>query len=280
MAEWRTSHAEPATKPVCKFQGGAGLEEKYREKYRPTLPCLGKFERSSPNQKYCKNCRPFARKLQQARAANAAYQANPKKLAKRSRENRWKRKKAAGRPCRRLGSMAPCEYRDERGKRGKGCLRKFKRETSFQKFCVVCQKYANADTARRSRKAHLTEIRRKDKLRRKRQLEMVAQAKSILAEHTDPRITLAVCLELQGVLPYDMKDRLFPDVNRAESSVQRKARHDRVKKLFKRHPEDFERERKRIIMLSEIGRAAEAEKARLKIARYAPAKTRGTNLSP
>jgi hypothetical protein len=96
----------------------------------------------------------------------------------------------------------------------------------------------------------------------------LADAERMRVEHApDPRITLAVCLELQGVREYDMRDQLFPDVKRSEASDQRKARHDRVKKLFKRHPEEFERERKRIIPLSETERMDVAEKARLQIAR-------------
>jgi hypothetical protein len=169
----------------CQFQGGAGLEEKYR----PASPCLGDFlvgrSCNEPRQKYCEVCAPFAKKWLSAQNANASYKRDPERLAKITRENRWKRRKAAGRPCPRLGIMVRCKYRDKQGRRGKGCLGKFERKSSSQKFCAVCHKHANADIARNSRRAHLAEIRRRDSDRYKREREAIARGK-ILAEVRKP----------------------------------------------------------------------------------------------
>ncbi len=174
-ADWHAENAEPAAKPICKFLGGTGLPEKYREKYRPILACLGEFERSSPKQKYCKNCRPFARKWQQLQAATAAYQANPKKLARRALRNRLKRRKAAGLPVRRLGRMWPCQYRDKNGKRGEGCLGNFVIKSSSEKHCDNCKKLMPADVAARSRKKHAPEIKKRDAKRWKTKQEKLAR---------------------------------------------------------------------------------------------------------
>ena len=92
-----------------------------------------------------------------------------------------------------------------------------------------------------------------------------AEAAQLTKAAPDPRITLAVCLELQGIVPYNMRDQLFPDVKRAKASEQRTARHDRVKKLLSRGRDEFERERKRIAPLSSSERVAEAKNARLRI---------------
>jgi hypothetical protein len=158
----------------CKFQGGQGLEEKYR----PTSPCLVDFEPNSPNAKYCEKCRPFAKKWLSAQNANARYKAEPEKYAKITRENRWKRKKAAGRSVRRIGSMQRCEYPDQHEKRGEGCEINYKLESSGQKYCQNCQKLATRDTAKRSRKNHLADIHLRDNLRHKHEREQLAKIKT------------------------------------------------------------------------------------------------------
>jgi hypothetical protein len=138
----------------CEFQGGLELEEKYRS----SLPCLVEFEPSSPNAKYCENCAPFAKKWLSAQNANARYRAEPEKYAKITRENRWKRKKAVGRACRRIGSMQRCEYRDKRGRRGVGCEIKYKLRSSAQRYCDPCQLHADADRAQEHRDTHHDEL--------------------------------------------------------------------------------------------------------------------------
>jgi hypothetical protein len=131
----------------CEFQGGAGLPEKYR----PKAPCLGEFDVSRPNnaewQRYCAVCAPFAKKWVSAQNANARYKGEPEKYAKITRENRWKRRKASGGPCRHIGSMQPCEYRDKRRKRGQGCEIRYKLRSSAQRYCDPCQLRADADRA-------------------------------------------------------------------------------------------------------------------------------------
>ena len=158
----------------CEFQGGAGLEEKYR----PKSACLGEFEPSSPNQKNCEICRPFARRAHNAIQANAKYRTDPKKYAKRARKNRWRRKKATGRPCRRIGSMQRCEYRDKCGKRGEGCEIKYKLRSSAQRYCDPCQLQADADSAQEYRDTHKSEVARRDRERHKREREALAKIKT------------------------------------------------------------------------------------------------------
>jgi hypothetical protein len=125
------------------------LPEKYRPKSRPKLPCLGEFK-PTKNQIYCEVCRPFA----YAASMYEYCRANRKKLRKMDRENREKRAHAAGRLCpRRLGHRYPCEYLDERGKRGRGCLRAYKLKSGKQKYCEVCQNLS-ANALRRKRAVH------------------------------------------------------------------------------------------------------------------------------
>jgi hypothetical protein len=137
-AETREQHDDAgetaAMKKRCEFQGGAGLPEKYR----PKSPCLGEFEPTVKTQKFCKVCQFFA----YAAKDYADYHANRKKLLERDRENRQRRAKAAGRPYRILGNTYPCEYRDQRGKHGEGCLRKFKLNSGRQVHCRVCKRLA------------------------------------------------------------------------------------------------------------------------------------------
>lgn len=163
---------------VCEFQGGAGRPEKYR----PSQPCLGEFEvrpQNAHRSKYCKVCAPFAKKALSAENANARYKAEPEKFAKITRRNRWKRAKAAGRSCRRMGSIQRCQYRDKRGRRGEGCLGKFALKSSFQKFCDSCQKHADADRARASRIKYRAEINRRDRDRAKRQRDLADRMKQV-----------------------------------------------------------------------------------------------------
>ncbi len=169
-------------KKRCQFQGGDGLEEKYR----PPSPCLGEFlvlrPCNEPRQKYCRVCAPFAKKWLNARNAAARYKAEPNKYAKVTRENRWKRRKAAGRPCPRLGIMVQCQYHDKQGRRGKGCLGRFERKSSFQKFCAVCQKHADANRAQDYRDRHPDKEKARQALRWKRQRDEIASLRSQAAQ--------------------------------------------------------------------------------------------------
>jgi hypothetical protein len=158
MAEWYATHATPSEKIRCKFQGGADLPEKYRERYRSAAPCLVEFERANPREVYCDNCKPVARKWQQLQAQSSRYDANPKKYRRRARVNRGKRAKSAGRKIRRIGRGYKCEYRDKHGRRGKDCLGTYKLDGSFQRFCEVCQKHADADRAQKYRDDHHDEL--------------------------------------------------------------------------------------------------------------------------
>jgi hypothetical protein len=81
----------------------------------------------------------------------------------------------------------------------------------------------------------------------------------------DPRITLAACLERQGLEGYGLANPLFFDVVRPKSGEQREARQDRRKKLYKRHTAELERERHRISSLSENELRILAEEARSRI---------------
>jgi hypothetical protein len=164
----------PRAKRRCQFQGGAGMEEKYR----PKSPCLNEFEPSSPNQRNCDVCRPFARRAHNAVEANAKYQADPRKYAKRARENRWKQRKIAGRPCRRIGSMRRCEYRDKRGRRGEGCEIKYELRSSAQRYCDPCQLRADADRAQDYRDEHPEKEKARQKARWKTVREQLAKIKN------------------------------------------------------------------------------------------------------
>jgi hypothetical protein len=145
----------PAMKKRCEFLGGVGLEEQFR----PPVPCLGEFELSShptggQNRIYCDVCRPFAHRAHEL----AHYHANRKKIAKKNRTKRRKRAEAAGRVYRPLTGMRSCQYRDEHGKRGEGCLLKFKPKNGRQIYCGVCKKLALADAGKKWREDHAAEI--------------------------------------------------------------------------------------------------------------------------
>ena len=62
-------------KKRCKFQGGAGLEKKFR----PARPCLRNFEfdPKRPRQENCQVCQPFAHRAHQRAQKKAAYAAHP-----------------------------------------------------------------------------------------------------------------------------------------------------------------------------------------------------------
>ncbi len=129
---------------------------------------------------------------------------------------------------------------------------------------------ANPEKARESDRARypIKRARAEAKLAAKIVALAKAQADRILAEAKpldDPRITLAVCLERQGLKGYGLSDPLFFDVARPKSSEQREARQDRRKKLYKRHPKELERERQRVASLSENEVRILAEEARSRI---------------
>jgi len=245
-------------KKRCQFQGGAGLAEKYR----PGTPCQGEFLQrpcNEPRQKYCKACAPFAKKWLSAQNANARYKATPQKFAKITRENRWKRRKTAGRPCARIGVMVGCKYRDRGGKRGKGCLRKFERKSSSQKFCAVCQKHADADRAHAYRDAHPEKEKQRQAARWKtvrhdlaalRELKTGAAsathpkpAKSAgrkIEKMTEEKIALVARLEADGLTPYRMTDLVYPPGlthSKTKMPLTRHERFHRLEALIKYHRE-------------------------------------------
>jgi len=259
----------PTVKLRCQFQGGIGLEAKYRS----TSPCLGEFEARPQNahrSKYCKVCAPLAKKWLSAQNANARYKAQPNKYAKTTRENRWKRRKAAGRPCPRLGVMVPCKYRDERGRRGKGCLGEFERKSSFQKYCAVCQKHADADRAQKYRDTHHAELLPMYRAKGKRLRDLAALGKQVAAgrlmaatrpEPTKPRgrpiakatwdrIQLAARLRIEGLSPYEMTDELCPAKpglsEREKTATRHKRFHDQVDPFLRRNRGQIELEVQRL----------------------------------
>lgn len=91
------------------------------------------------------------------------------------------------------------------------------------------------------------------------QLEAAREAQTL---PPDPHVTLAACLALRGIKPYEMRDELFPRVFRPAASEQRQARYSRVKQLFRRDGEEIEREKIRLAKLSESDRETAAEAAR------------------
>ena len=131
-------------------------------------------------------------------------------------------------PCPRLGATVQCKYRDKHGRRGEGCLRKFNRKSSFQKFCAVCQKRADADRAQEYR----DRFPKKEKARQAHRWTIVRQELAALSElragantprpaprrrgrpiqeTTKARIQIAARLELDGLERYgQITDRLFP----------------------------------------------------------------------
>ena len=94
----------------------------------------------------------------------------------------------------------------------------------------------------------------------------LAAAEGIIAKHApDPRITLAVCLEIQGLTKYEMKDQVYADLSYPDKTKQREARKARTSELFRRKPKEFERERKRLTFISQAEQLAVAEQARSQI---------------
>jgi|ERR1700722_5788330 len=266
MAKWYEAHAEPRAKIRCEFQGGANLSEKYRKKYNPAAPCFGEFDRKNPREKYCDNCKPVARRWQQLKSALTNYHADRKKAAKRALKSRLKRRKADGRPVRVvLGHLYPCAYRKGR-KRGEGCLGKFKATSSAQKFCAVCRKHADAEIARKSRKAHTLDIRLRDRLRSKARRDALAKLRAgkfvpvrQIEELTKTRISLAACLQIERVNPYGMAAYLYPaapDLARQEEAADRTRRFDATKKFLRRRKGLIDAEQRRLVVLPEAERKA------------------------
>jgi hypothetical protein len=134
-------------------------------------------------------------------------------------------------------------------------------------LCRECEERlgTNNESGYCARHRHLSEesynIRNKHKAKIRRALLLLEK------DEPDPRITLAVCLENKALKPYKMKDQLFPDVADRKPSRQRELRYSRVKNLYKRNSEEFERERVRIGLLSESEQEALAQKAVAKIPR-------------
>jgi hypothetical protein len=250
---WYAAHSQAAAKIHCEFRGGANLPEKYREKYRPTSPCLGEFDRKNPREKYCDNCKPVARRWQQLKAALAKYHADEKKAAKRALKNRLKRRKAQGQPVRIvLGRLYACAYRKNR-KRGEGCLGTFRATSSAQKFCAVCQKHADADRAQKYREDHRDKLLPKYRARGKRLRELAAHGKRFedgelvrarpIDEIGKARIALAACLRLDSIKAYAMKDHLSP---LQSTNDTRDRQFDRTKKFLKDQKERIDLEMRRL----------------------------------
>jgi len=149
--------------------------------------CLGEFKSTSPKQKYCGACQLAARRARQLAHQLAKYAADPKAAAEKAKQNRWKRRKAAGQPCRPIGSMGRCEYRDKRGKRGDGCEIKFKRRSSAQKYCDPCQKHADADRAQAYRDENREKVRARDRKRWENVKDVRARLALAEAAHQQPK---------------------------------------------------------------------------------------------
>jgi hypothetical protein len=110
----------------------------------------------------------------------------------------------------------------------------------------------------------------------------LAEAERILAEQQpNPRITLAVCLELQGLKKYAMKDLVFADLHYPNAAKQRAARKARTTELFRRHAQEFDCERQRLASLPENERLSVAERAASQIiAQKNPKATLPTSVRP
>jgi hypothetical protein len=238
----------------CEFQGGTGL----KEKYRPTSPCLNEFEPNSPNQKNCEICRPFARKAHNAIEAASKYRADPKKSAQKAREYRWNRRKAAGRQCRRIGSMQRCEYRDKRGKRSEECEIKYKVRSSAQRYCDPCRLRADADRAQDYRDKYPEKEKARQRARWKTMREQLAKIKARefipvrpIEEATMQKIRLSARLLREGLKPYQMTDQLYPpsaafsQLSKKEKAADKAKRFDRLKKLLRYHQDRIDLEKLR-----------------------------------
>jgi len=273
-ADWYAAHAQASAKIHCEFRGGADLPEKYL-RYRPAAPCLGEFERANPREVYCDNCKPVARKWQQLRAQTARYEANPKKYRRRARVYRGNRAKSAGRKLRRVGRTYKCEYRDKRGKRGKGCLGTYKLRSSAQRYCDPCQLRADSDRAQKYRDDHHEELlpvyREKGKTLRRlaKKGKRVEAGEFVPAPPIEPivkaRITMAASLQIEERKPYAMKDRLYPirphGEDLAASAKERDRQFDSTKKFLKKHSPRIALEKLRLTGLSEQERDATAAEA-------------------
>jgi hypothetical protein len=119
----------------------------------------------------------------------------------------------------------------------------------------------------------LERARQKQRLRGEKNARLLAKAaetERLAQKQPDPRITLAVCLELQSQSRRAMRDQLFPDLVRKKARDQIKARYGRTKDLFRRHPSEFAAERQRLAALPESDRRSIAESARAQISQLAP----------
>ena len=133
-------------KRTCEFKGGIGRAERYR----PPDPCLWEFEVKPKNiarAKYCKVCAPFAKKALSAENANARYKADKRSSPRSPAQIGGPEGKPPVDHAVAVGSLQSCEYRDEHGKRGKGCERNYKLRSSARKYCDPCRKHIQLDRA-------------------------------------------------------------------------------------------------------------------------------------
>ena len=80
-----------------------------------------------------------------------------------------------------------------------------------------------------------------------------------IEETTKARITLAACLRIDGVKPYDMTDSIYPrnpDLAPAQRASDRTRRFDATKKLLDRHRDRIELEKRRLAALPQSERNA------------------------
>jgi hypothetical protein len=239
-----------------------------RCEYQKVEGCLVEFLPASPNQKYCKVCKAEAKRALSRQHAADRYRDNPKKYAKITRENRWKRAKASGRPVRRLTQMRRCQHK------GKGCLATFKPTSSGQKYCTVCQKLVDAARSQKYRERHKDKIKKKSQKRwreirealAKRQGESASTPQPAMARHrgrpkgieetTRSRITLAAGFTIDGIKRFAMKGNIFPDQHLPT------LQYASVKALFRRYRKAIDADQQRLAALSEAERKSVISQAR------------------
>ena len=148
--------------------------------------CLGEFPKTTCKI-YCDVCQPYA-----YAAGGVEYRkANRAKLARKSRRERAERAKATGRPIRRLGAMASCEFRDEHGRRAPGCKRRFKRKAGTHKYCKNCKPLAKAVNRKKSEKKNAPKIKEKASKRWQELNRAPAEVKELRIQRDNLRDELA-----------------------------------------------------------------------------------------
>lgn len=188
-------------------------------KYKSDI-CHGTFVPKSPRHFYCDACAPIAKKELSREHAAERYREDPLRGAATAKTNRWKRKTAAGEPVLPIGGMAKCKYRDEHGKRGKGCLGTFARKSSSESYCDNCKKLQRALIASKSRRKNIENVRTRDRRRRESVLKDLKELAAL-------RATLAAPSAVRRVKRSEVEKAFYKIGSQVEALVSRNSKNSR-----------------------------------------------------